>query len=155
MGRIIGSYGILGWVRVLPYSDERDALAAHPVWWVGGRETPLEEARVQGSVLVARIAGVETREQALKLKGAEVSVPRAAFADAGEGQYYYADLIGLEVVNLQGEKLGEVAAMSSNGAHDLIELGGDRRQLLPWIPQVVKSVDLAARRIEVDWEADW
>jgi 16S rRNA processing protein RimM len=155
MGRIVGSYGIQGWVRVLPYSDERDALAAHPVWWVGGSETRIEEARVQGSVLVARLEGIQTREQALALKGTEISVPRAAFAEAGEGQYYYADLIGLDVVNLQGEKLGEVVAMSSHGAHDLIELDGDRRQLLPWIPQVVKKVDLEARRIEVDWGADW
>ena len=155
MGRITGSYGIQGWVRVFPYSDERDALAAHPVWWVGGNEMRLEEARVQGAVLVARLAGVETREQALKLKGAEVSVPRAAFAEAGEGQYYYADLIGFDVVNGQGEVLGSVAAMFSNGAQDVMELGGERKRLLPWIPQVVKNVDLQARRIEVDWGADW
>ena len=155
MGRVTGSYGIQGWVRVLPYSDQRDALAGYPTWWIGGEAVRVEDARVQGSVLVAKLTGTATREQALKLKGAEVSVARADFAAPGEGQYYYADLIGLDVVNMQGEKLGAVAVMSSNGAHDVIELDWERRQLLPWIPQVVKKVDLAARRIEVDWGADW
>ncbi|MGE0874737.1 MAG: ribosome maturation factor RimM [Burkholderiales bacterium] len=155
MGRITGSYGILGWVRVLPYSDERDALAGYPEWWVGGEPVRLEEARLQGAVLVARLAGVDTREQALKLKGAAVAVPRRAFAPAAEGQYYYADLVGFDVVNAQGEELGSVASLFSNGAQDVLELGGERKRLLPWIPQVVKNVDLAARRIEVDWGADW
>jgi len=155
MGRVTGSYGIQGWVRVFPYSDEREALAAYPEWWIGGEPRRLREARVQGAVLVAKLDGIETREQALKLKGAEVAVQRAAFAAPAEGQYYYADLLGVEVVNLEGERLGTVSAMSSNGAHDMMALDGERKRLLPWIPQVVKSVDMAARRIEVDWGADW
>ena len=155
MGRVTGSYGILGWVRVMPYGDDRAGLTDHATWWVGGSEYRVEDAKVHGASVVAKLAGVDVREAALKLKGAEISVPREAFAAPAEGQYYFADLVGLDVVNASGVRLGQVAALSSNGAHDVMELNGDRQRLLPWIPQVVKKVDLAARRIDVDWEADW
>ena len=155
MGRVTGSYGILGWVRVMPYGDDRAGLTGHRTWWVGGSEYAVEEAKVHGASVVAKLAGIGVREAALKLKGAEIEVPREAFAAPEEGQYYYADLVGLDVVNVSGERLGQVAALTSNGAHDVMEVSGDRMRLLPWIPQVVKKVDLAASRIDGDWEADW
>lgn len=155
MGRIAGPYGIKGWVRVQPYSDDREALTHYVEWWVGGKVTEVQEARVHGAVVIARLAGLETPEAALKLKGQEVAVPREAFAAPAEGEYYYADLVGLDVVNVEGVALGKVASLTSNGAHDLMALEGKRGQILPWIPQVVKKVDLAARRIEVDWQPDW
>ncbi len=139
----------------MPYGDDLDALAAYGTWWLGGREYMVEEAKVHGASVLAKLAGVGVREEALKLKGAGIAVPREAFAAPEEGQYYYADLVGLDVVNVAGERLGQVAALTSNGAHDVMEVSGERKRLLPWIPQVVKKVDLAARRIDVDWETDW
>jgi len=155
MGRVAGSYGVRGWIKVVPYSVEVDALAAHPTWWVEGEARGLEEARPHSGNLLAKLAGIETREQALALKGAMVSVPRAALAEAGEGQYYWADLVGLEVVNTDGKPLGAVRQLVSNGVHDVIEVAGERRRFLPWVPAVVRKVDLEARRIEVEWDADW
>jgi 16S rRNA processing protein RimM len=155
MGRVIGPYGIKGWVRVQPYSDDRAALTGYREWWIGGAATAVLEAKVHSTVVIARLAGLETPEQALKLKGQEIAVPREAFAAPAEGEFYYADLIGLDVVNAEGVMLGKVASLSSNGAHDLLALDGKHGQILPWIPQVVKKVDLAARRIEVDWQPDW
>jgi 16S rRNA processing protein RimM len=82
-------------------------------------------------------------------------VRREALPDAEAGHYYLADLIGLEVVNQQGVVLGQVKRWLFNGAQDVMEVAGDGTQLVPWIPTVVKSVDLQNRRIEVDWGADW
>jgi 16S rRNA processing protein RimM len=106
--------------------------------------------------LLAKLAGIETREQALALKGKTISAPRAALPEPEQGIYYWADLVGLEVVNAKGLVLGVVKGMVSSGAQDVMELAGTQRtRLLPWVSAVVKRVDLDAGRIEVDWGADW
>ena len=84
-----------------------------------------------------------------------MAAPRERLPAAGDGHYYFADLIGLEVVNGQGERLGTVKQLFSGGAHDVMELEGERQRLLPWVGAVVKQVDLPGRRITVEWEADW
>ena len=155
MGRVAGSYGVHGWVRVRPWSGAPEALAACRAWRVDGVEYAVEESKIHSGTLLARLAGVASREAALKLKGAAVAVPREALPEPEEGQYYWADLVGVEVVNSQGMVLGVVREMLSHGAHDVMELSGDRPRLIPWVPAVVKRVDLEAKRIEVEWGADW
>jgi 16S rRNA processing protein RimM len=156
MGRVAGSYGIRGWLKVIPSGGGAEGLAAAREWWLGDQAYRVEEAKLHGASVVARLSGLESREQALALKGATVSVKRASLPDPGEGRYYLADLVGLEVTNEQGEKLGEVLRLFSNGAQDVMEVGGDgKTRLLPWVPAVVKAVDLAERRIRVDWQLDW
>jgi 16S rRNA processing protein RimM len=152
MGRVSGSYGVRGWVRVLAAGD---ALAACGTWSIGGTRYAVQEMKPHSGALLAKLAGIESREAALKLKGMTVSVERAALPEPPAGTYYHADLVGLEVVNAQGVMLGVVKGLFSNGAHDVAELSGERPRLLPWVAAVVKNVDLAARRIEVDWGADW
>ncbi len=149
-GRVADPYGVRGWLRVVV--DEPELLAAAPVWWIGGVARTVKESRPHSGTLLAKLEGVENPEQAKLLKGKAVEIPRPV---PGEGSYYWSDLVGLEVVNEQGEVLGVVARMFSNGAHDVMELSGERERLLPWVPPVVKKVDLQARRIEVAWQADW
>jgi 16S rRNA processing protein RimM len=132
--------------------DEPELLAAAPLWWIGGEARTVQESRPHSGTLLAKLAGLENPEQAQKLKGKAVEIPRPV---PGEGSYYWTDLVGLEVVNAQGEILGVVKRMFSNGAHDVMELSGERERLLPWVPPVVKKVDLQMKRIEVDWQADW
>jgi len=155
MGRVAGSYGVRGWLKVAPAGGGAEGLAAAKEWWIGGRAYAVEELKAHSGTLLARLAGIEVREAALKLKGEPVSIERAALPDPGEGHYYHADLIGLEVVNGQGEKLGVVKRMFTNGAQDVMELSGDRERLLPWVPTVVRKVDLQKKQIEVEWGADW
>ena|SRR5690349_2219547 len=152
MGRVAGSYGVRGWIKVVPGGGVLDALPGVAEWWLGERLFRVSEARVHGATVVARLDGVETREQALALKGQAVSIERAALPEAEEGHYYLADLVGLEVVNEQGERLGTVKQWTTNGAQDVMEVDG---RLIPWVAAIVKEVDLAARRIVVDWGADW
>jgi 16S rRNA processing protein RimM len=105
--------------------------------------------------VVAKLDGIDNREQALELKGARVSMARDALPEPGAGHYYLADLVGLEVLNEQGERLGAVKQWLTNGAQDVMEVAGSRTRLIPWVSVVVKEVDLAGRRIVVDWGADW
>lgn len=149
-GRVAGAYGVRGWVKVVV--DEPEVLAAQPVWWIAGEERKVEETKIHSGKLLAKLGGIDTPELARKYKGKAVSIPRP---EAGVGRYYWADLVGLEVVNSQGLVLGVVKGLFSNGAHDVMELSGEKPRLLPWVPVVVKKVDLPERRIEVEWGADW
>jgi 16S rRNA processing protein RimM len=149
-GRIAGSYGVRGWMKVAV--DDPELLAAQPAWWLDGAERRVEATKIHSGRLLAKLAGIESPEAAKQFKGKAVQIPRP---EAGEGRYYWDDLIGLEVVNTQGQVLGVVKGMFSNGAHDVAELSGDKPRLLPWVPVVVKKVDLPERRVEVEWGADW
>jgi 16S rRNA processing protein RimM len=155
MGRVAGSYGVRGWVKVAPQAGVQESLAAANEWWLDAAPRRIESARVHSATVIAKLEGIETREQALALKGRQVSVARAALPDAGEGHYYLADLLGLEVRNTRGVALGVVRQWFTNGPQDVMEVAGDRTRLVPWVAAVVKRVDLGARLIEVEWEADW
>jgi 16S rRNA processing protein RimM len=157
MGRVADAYGVRGWVKVAPASGAAQTLPGCGEWWIGDRSYFVEKAKRHGATVVAKLSGLETREQALALKGEVVAVVREALPEPEAGRFYLADLVGLEVVNELGESLGVVQRLFSNGAHDVMELAGCGKatRLLPWVPAVVKKVDLAARRIEVEWGADW
>jgi len=156
MGRVAGTYGVRGWVKVAPDGGGAEALAASGEWWLGATAYRVEQAKLHGATVLAKLAGLENREQALRLKGLQVSVKRETLPDPGEGRYYLGDLVGLEVVNEQGEALGVVRRLFTNGAQDVMEVSaGGTLRLLPWVGVVVKDVDLAGRRIRVDWQLDW
>jgi 16S rRNA processing protein RimM len=155
MGRVAGSYGVRGWVKVAPDAGAEESLAGASEWWIGARAFEVSAAKIHGATVVGKLAGIETREQALELKGGTVAMPRATLPEPEEGKYYLADLIGLEVVNVQGRELGVVTRTYSSGAQDVIEVSGDRTRLIPWVAAVVKNVDLLEKRIEVEWGADW
>ena len=153
MGRVAGSYGVRGWIKV---EAPQQALAACKEWSIGGSAYPVEQVKEHSGTLLAKLAGLENREAVLKLKGSKVYVRRAALPQPEAGHYYLADLVGLEVVNEKGQVLGTVQRWLFNGAQDVMEVAGDGKQrLLPWIPEVVRKVDLLKRQIEVEWGADW
>ena len=154
MGRVAGAYGVRGWLKVVPQGD-RQALAAAREWWLGADAYQVSDARLHGGSVVAKLSGVDTPEQARRLKGASVHVRREALPALSEGHFYLGDLVGLEVVNEQGERLGVVMRLFWNGAHDVAEVAGERVRLLPWVSAVVRSVDVRGRRIEVTWGVDW
>jgi 16S rRNA processing protein RimM len=155
MGRVAGSYGVRGWLKVIPGGGVAHTLVDAKEWWIGADCYPVAEAKVHSGAVVAKLAGIESREQALMLKGARVSLAREALPEAGEGRYYLADLVGLEVLNEQGERLGTVQQWLTNGAQDLMQVAGERTRLIPWVATIVKRVDLDRREIVVEWSADW
>lgn len=161
MGRIVGSFGVKGWIKVKPFSEKDDALADHDTWAVqargGWREMDLEDFEVHAKGPVAKLAGCDTREAAERLRGAEVAVMRDALGPPQEGSLYQVDLIGLEVVEEDGSTLGRVDGFFDAGETSVMVVvaGAGRERLIPFVPDFVKSVDRDARRVVVDWKADY
>jgi len=160
MGRVVGAYGVKGWIKVQPYTESIENLCDYESWWIGRAgewvEREVLDAAVHGATVLAQLEGLADREAAALLKGSEIAVPRAALPPPEENEHYWADLIGLAVVNVQGEALGRVAGHVHNGAHDVMRVehdGGER--LIPYVEAIVQEVDLAGRRIVVDWGVDW
>jgi 16S rRNA processing protein RimM len=160
MGRIVGSFGVQGWVKVKTFTEAPEALGEFPVWLVrareGWREMPLEEFEVHSKGPVARIAGCVDRGTADALRGCDVAVTREELGEAGEGALYWVDLVGLEVVDEGGESLGKVEALFETGATSVMVVRGKQGEaMIPFVPQYVKAVDRGAGRITVDWKADY
>ena len=159
MGRILAPFGIKGWVKVQPNTAAIRNLLDYRTWWVGSeggwREIAVAEAKVQGDTVVARLAGCEDRDAAAALRGKTVAVPRAALPAARSGEYYWADLIGLAVVNAGSQQLGSVVGLLQTGANDVLVVQGERERLIPFIADVIRNVDLASGVIQVEWGADY
>jgi 16S rRNA processing protein RimM len=159
MGRIGAPFGVKGWVKVQPNTAAISNLLAYGTWWIGSegdwQERTVEDAKVQGGAVVARLAGCEDRDAAALLRGKTVAVPRAALAPAKSGEYYWADLIGLAVANTAAVPLGRVAGMMETGANGVMVVQGERERLIPFVATVIKTVDLESGTIQVDWDADY
>jgi 16S rRNA processing protein RimM len=143
-------------MKVVPGGGVLETLAGTKEWWIGDRIYRVAEAKVHSATVVAKLDGIENREQALALKGLEVRVRREALPEAEAGHYYLADLVGLEVRSTGGEPLGRVKRFFTNGAQDVMEVvAGERTRLIPWVSAIVKGVDLERGEIVVDWSAEW
>ena len=159
MGRVLGPYGVRGWIKLRTFTEHADSLVDYERWLIaegdGWRAMDVEETHLHSGQLVVKLAGVDDRDQALALRGREVAVPREDLPPAGDGEFYWADLIGLEVVNVQGEVLGRVDDLLETGANDVLVVKGDTQHLLPYVDAVVLDVNLDAGRIQVDWGLDF
>ena len=164
MGRIAAPFGIKGWVKVQTYSDDPGTLLDFDTWRVGRgelqRDYAVTESQDHSNTLVAKFDGVDDRDQAFALRGLEVSVPREALPAPAENEFYWADLIGLKVVNQLGVTLGKVDSLMQTGAHDVLVVKNDpakdgKEHLIPFIAAFVGTVDVAAGKIEVDWGEDY
>ncbi len=159
MGRITAPFGVKGWVKVHPLTEAAKNLLAYPRWWVRRgaewQEFEVAEARVQSKGVVVRLAGCEERDAAARFRGSEIAVPRAQLPQAGPGEYYWADLLGMSVVNGEAQELGSIVDILQTGANDVLVVQGERERLIPFIANVVREVDADAGVLRVDWGADY
>jgi 16S rRNA processing protein RimM len=159
MGRIVAPYGIYGWLKIQPDTEMLDGLLDYPDWWLGRegqwQKYEVETARVHSNTLLVKLKGVTDRDAAFALKGRQVAVPREQLPEPEENAYYWSDLIGLQVKNLQDVDLGKVAELFETGANDVMLVKGERERLLPFIAQVVLDVNLDAGTMLVDWDAEF
>jgi len=187
VGRVMGAWGIKGGIKVKPFAADPQALFGSKRWYLqppdaaiaapagarpGARLPALlrvVQAREQGDGVVATIHDLEDRDAAEALKGARVFVSRASFPTPDDGEFYWVDLIGLQVVNRRGEGLGRVAGLIETGPHCVLRVVAGEpadaagtadaadgvERLIPFVDAYVDSVDLPARRIDVDWDADY
>lgn len=168
LGRFTAPYGVKGWLRLHPFGDDPDRWREIKHWWLGDddrdfsgwRAWPLQAMRPQGNGWVVKLTGVDDRGGAEELVGRYVGAPRGALPATEENEYYWADLVGLEVVNEKQETLGRVTELIESGAHAVMvvregEGKEAQRRLLPFVGQVVKEVDVPAGVVRVAWETDW
>ena len=180
LGAISEAQGLRGQVKVRPHSSDPVALLSSKTVWLSliprrdlsassatasqDSKTSLTEYKVKGAKMhsgnvVMTLDGVGDRDQALALKGARILVARDAFPKTEKDDYYWVDLIGCHAINLQKESLGEVIDVTENGAHGVIAIGDlakkEVRYLVPFVKELVQSVDLPNKVITLDWQLDW
>jgi 16S rRNA processing protein RimM len=161
MGRVAAPFGIRGWIKIQPFTAATDGLLAYDRWWLSSegdwQEREIEKAQVQGRAVVAKLAACEERDAAAQLKGKQVAVAKSALPQAELNEFYWSDLIGLRVVNVEARDLGEVAGLLETGANDVLLVRGadGRERLIPFIAVAVREVDLLAGEIRVDWGEDY
>lgn len=165
LGRIVGLFGVRGWVKVFSFTEPREAILDYGHWLLGQegdwRSISLEEGKRHGKSVLAKLAGADDRDAAVELLGLDVAVPRSALPEAGDDQYYWTDLVGLDVWHREERMLGKVRQMLETGAHDVMvvtpvdDADGENDILVPFvIGEVVTDVDLDGGVIRVDWEWD-
>jgi 16S rRNA processing protein RimM len=176
VARIIDGWGVKGWIKLQPFASDPKALFSSRRWFL---RAPAHAAtapalptllhvthvKTHGDAVVAAARDLTDRDAAHALRGASVFVARSSFPTAGDDEYYWVDLIGAEVINRQGEALGRVSTLIDTGAHSVLcvrrpdagpEVPDTRAErLIPCVAAYVDTVDMAARRIQVDWALDY
>ena len=166
LGRIVDAYGLKGWVKVNPSSAD-SVLVKLKTWWLEqpeGQFRAIEVAkpRLHGLTVVALPIGFEDRNQAEALKGARVWASRSEFPKTPIDEFYWVDLVGCDVLDPDGQCLGRVVGLQDHGAHPILEIQqgvetvpATETKLLPFVASIVTQVDLLARKIHVEWRADF
>lgn len=176
LGKITGAYGLKGWVTIVPASNDPDVLLKCRQWWVSslssdGKPQAGPAARLKAGSshityknfeviqvkphsdrLVAHLMGVESRELAETFKGGRVYVSRSKFPKPEQGEYYWVDLEGCQVVNQEGVDFGVVSQVVDHGAHPILSVGS---HLIPFVQAFILDVDIPGKRITVDWQEDY
>jgi len=160
MGRIAAPYGVRGWVRVVPFTAAPENLLAYTPWYLQLDDrwlaVELLDGHVHGKGLVVQLAGCDDRDEAAALSGTEIGVYRSQLPAPADDEYYWSDLTGLQVFTTDDRLLGVVDHLIETGANDVLVIRGEREVLVPFIRgQVIKSVDLGAGVIRVDWDPDF
>jgi 16S rRNA processing protein RimM len=174
VGRIVGLYGVQGWLKIESWTEPRMRIFDYQPWLIGSPSTgsarvesagspdePAEfqgvKGRPQGKGIVAWLPGIDDRDKAAALIGSDIHVDRAQLPAPGKDEYYWVDLEGLAVFTTEGVALGQVSHLFATGANDVVVVkDGDRERLVPFVQGVyVHSVDLSGGRMVVDWDPDF
>ncbi|NND93184.1 MAG: ribosome maturation factor RimM [Granulosicoccus sp.] len=167
LGHITGISGLRGWVKVHSDTSPRNNIVSYPQWWVelagSWRQFQVLQGRPQGKTIVAQLEGVDTPELASTLIGASIAISRAELPEPAAGEYYWADLIGMQVRTVDDIRIGPVSRLFETGANDVMVIAdhregqGDTKEVLvPWlVPDVITDVDVVERIITVDWDPDF
>ena len=157
VGKITGHYGVKGWLKVFSYTQPMENIANYSHWYVGGELVKGIKVKKHGKTMVAYFKGMDNRECSQKLIGLEVEISTDELGQLPDNEYYWMQLIGLEVSDLQGRRLGVLDSMFETGANDVIVLKDNEgnEHLIPYIlGGTVVQVDLLNNTMTVDWQLD-
>ena len=175
VGKIVGVWGVKGWIKLHSYTRNREDIAGYKTWFLSENGACLEpndsvkffvkECRAQGRGIVAYLESIDSRDQAEKLVGLKILIDREQLPKLPEGEYYWQDLIGLDVFDLSNARLGSVKRLLETGANDVLVLDSavndyaaetseqkSQEILVPYTNEVVVKVDLVAGQMQVDWD---
>jgi 16S rRNA processing protein RimM len=164
LGKIVGAFGVMGWVKIESYTDPIDNILDYPVWQLADgadwKASKLVSGRVTAKGVQVQLDVIADRTMAEKARGTLIAVHRSELPKPATGQYYWDDLLGLSAVSPSGDPLGQVEDIRATAAHALLLISGMRNgkrveHLVPLVAERILSVELDARRITVDWDADW
>lgn len=171
VGRILDAWGIKGWFKILPYSADPEALFSCKHWYLlpsekgvktfeGVGSLHVKEVKLHSGTVVACAQDVLDRSVADSLRGARIFIPKSSFPVAQKDEYYWVDLIGLEVINREGQSLGCVAELLSTGPQTVLVIQDPKKpksepRMIPFVGQYIDDVSLPERRILVDWQLDY
>ncbi len=160
LGRVTGLYGVKGWIKVHSYTHPRENIVNFGRWTLrhGDDSVPMEveNGRLQGRTVVAKLPGIDDRDRARALIGAEITVDRDELPPCGPGEYYWADLEGLVVRTEAGDDLGRIDHLFPTGVHDVLVVEGERQRLIPFVKRrIVREIDIERGLIVVDWDPDY
>lgn len=161
LGHISGLFGVKGWVKIFSYTRPRAQIIEYKCWYLGeeaGQLVHLEAGRAHKEGVIAKFRGVDERDAAVNLLDQAIWVNENELSSLPEGEFYWYQLIGLQVIGIEGKKIGLVADLLETGANDVLIVQGDNKteHLIPYIKEkVVKSVDIVNQRIVVDWDVDY
>ncbi len=155
IGSISGCHGVRGWLKVYSYTRPRENITRYRRWLIDGQLYRVKATK-HGKSVIVKIEGIDDRDAAARLVGKEIYLPRTSLPALEEGQYYWNDLIGMDVVNVEGDAFGTVSKLLETGAHDVLVIEGeDRQRLVPFVMDVyIKNVDFDNNTIHVDWHRD-
>jgi 16S rRNA processing protein RimM len=164
LGKIVGAFGVQGWVKVESYTDPIDNILDYPVWQLsdgeGWKPVKLLTGRVTSKGVQAQLESIADRTIAERSRGVLIAVSRSELPQPGAGEYYWDDLIGLDAYSPEGELLGRIEDIRATAAHALLSIAGlhDGKRvehLVPLVSERLLSVDLSAKRATVDWDRSW
>ena len=180
VGRVLDAWGVKGWLKILPHSSDPEALFSAKSWFLQAPDAKfrpgfnaftgtvlisVDEAKTHSDSVVAKIEGLDDRNEAEPLRGCRIFLPRSAFPKASKDEYYWVDLIGLNVVNREGVELGCVRDLMATGPnsvlcveHQAVQEDGSSKldeRMIPFVSAYVDAVDVAGKLITVDWQPDY
>ena len=160
MGYIKGVFGVKGWLKIAANTEYADSLLDYPEWQLRKDSHTLlvkvESGKLNTSELLVKLEGIEGRDAAFALRGYTIDIMRSQFGPAEENEYYWADLIGMDVVNREGLVLGKIQNLMQTGAHDILVIDSEHEQrLIPFVSHFIDEVNSEKHIVTVDWGLDY
>ncbi|HHJ21026.1 MAG TPA: ribosome maturation factor RimM [Gammaproteobacteria bacterium] len=160
VGKVSGVYGVKGWLKVHSFTHAREDILGYKPWLMGRNgdwsTREVEAGQRHGKGIIAKLVGCDDRDQALALSGIQIAIKSEQLPELGVDDYYWSDLIGLQVETEAGVTLGVVDSLLETGANDVMVVKGDRERVIPYAqPEYVKSIDLHAGKMVVDWDPEF
>jgi 16S rRNA processing protein RimM len=160
MGKVLVPYGVSGWLKVYSFTEKLESFLIYKKLFLSKDEKnwleiKVKEIKVHGKTIIAKFSEIADRTQAENYKNYLIGVPKSYLPQLKEDQYYWNDLIGFEVLNLQDVSFGLVDRYIETGANDVIVVKGDKERLIPYTSMTVLKIDTIKDKIIVDWDEDF